>query len=154
MNTTETYIYYDEASSDWKPASLEELAMLDNPELPVCRLNAEGVPGAQTTYSAIEKTRTAATQRPEKAPAKAPKILKLELPPDKEDTEKLLRYTLNYIRCFITFLVFVIVAAYVSLRWVYLQREGGDIIGIVIALLVASAMHFAAKRSAQRRTKL
>ena len=128
--------------------------MLDNPELPVCRLNAEGVPGAQTTYSAIEKTRTAATQRPEKANAKAPKILKLDLPPDKDDTERLLRYTLNYIRCFITFLVFVIVTAYVSLRWLYLQREGGDIVGLFIALLIVLAMRIVAKRSAQRRTKL
>lgn len=54
------YIYYNRTENEWTPATLEELAMLNEPNLPVCELNPDGTPGPQTTYAALE-TRTAAT---------------------------------------------------------------------------------------------
>lgn len=48
------YIYYNRTENEWTPATLEELAMLNEPNLPVCELNPDGTPGPQTTYAALE----------------------------------------------------------------------------------------------------
>ena len=58
MTATPQYIYYDETEGTWYPATLEELADINNPDLPICRLNADNSFGPLTTYGAIRKRGT------------------------------------------------------------------------------------------------
>ena len=50
-----THLYYDELAGEWKPATLEELTTMNNPELLVCELDESGTPGIQTRYKDLVK---------------------------------------------------------------------------------------------------
>ena len=48
------YIYFDSTENEWKPATLEELAMMNAPSLPVCELDENGNARQQTTYEQLK----------------------------------------------------------------------------------------------------
>ena len=58
MAATSQYLCYDETEETWYPVTLAELAAINNPELLVCPINADGSFGSITTYAAIRKRGT------------------------------------------------------------------------------------------------
>ncbi len=50
-----THLYYDELAGEWKPATLEELTSMNDPELLVCQLDKNGTPGIQLPYKDLVK---------------------------------------------------------------------------------------------------
>lgn len=107
MTTNPQYLYYNETDGAWQPITLEELATIDNPELPICPLNADGTPGPQTTYAAISNRAIArATLSADKAPAQDIWHRRVNLSAclpflRRLNTEQNINYTLNYIRAII-----------------------------------------------------
>lgn len=97
------YIYYEASTEEWKPATLEELAALDDPELPVCVLDAAGNPGAQTTYAAIQRCMTQAPPvsapvmpRPN-APAMSKEVAQMLIDAARLSTYRFVRWALSII---------------------------------------------------------
>ena len=107
MTTNPQYIYYNETDGTWQPATLEELAAINNPELPICPLNPDSTPGPQTTYAAISNRAIArATLNADKLPAQDIWHRRINLSAylpflRRLNTEQNLNYTLNYIRAII-----------------------------------------------------
>lgn len=54
MNT-QNFLYYDTTDNEWKQATLEQLATLNDPELLVCPLDDSGAPGPQQTYAEVQQ---------------------------------------------------------------------------------------------------
>ena len=148
MNT-QNYLYYDTTDNEWKPATLEELAMLNEPNLPVCEINPDGTPGPQTTYSALE-TRTAATaatlkQKNTPKPAPAPPAAPAPQPAPTTTTaqetpaERDRRYTYRLVR---------VCCSFITATLVYLLYQTNDkeflsnliVIGL-IALAILAVSH-------------
>jgi hypothetical protein len=48
------YIYFDSSENEWKPATIEELAHIDDPSLQVCELDETGNIKQQTTYNHLK----------------------------------------------------------------------------------------------------
>lgn len=144
-----THMYYDDLAGEWKPATLEELATLDSPSLMVTELDSSGNPGEPITYADLVKRRVCpaipAARPAVTLPAPAPIASKPTGGFISPDTELLLRYTLNYIRAFITILIFVVC---IALGGAFgFAGLGG---GILLAAIVATCMHLSSKHSANK----
>ena len=104
MSTEPQYLYYNETDGTWQPCTLEDLATINNPALPICPLNPDGTPGPQTTYATISNRTTArATLNADRAPAQDLWHKKHQLSTilpflRRLNTEQNINYTLNYLR--------------------------------------------------------
>ena len=147
-----THMYYDDLAGEWKPATLEELATMDNPSLMVSELDKAGNPGEPLAYEDLVKRRVCPA-----IPAKPHVIPPVPLPGPRPpacgsisaDTELLLRYTLNYIRAFITLLIFafcIIIGGALGTI--------GLAVGILLAAIVATLMHQSCKHSANNQKSI
>lgn len=139
---TQRYLYFDTVGAEWKEASFEELAMLDDPELAICPITPDGAPGQETTYAALEKSvsrmNRPVPQQPQPQMQKQA-VVKAPLP-----TEQLLRFTLRYICTCITFLVFC--SAY-ALGYA-LFPEDDFLAGALFASAICCIFYYRAKRAA------
>ena len=148
-----THMYYDDLAGEWKPATLEELATIDSPSLMVAELDSAGNPGEPITYAALVKRRVCPSipaARPAVTfPAPAPMASNTACGSISPDTELLLRYTLNYIRAFITLLIFafcIIIGGALGII--------GLAVGILLAAIVATLMHLSSKHSANNQKSI
>ena len=101
MNTDQQYLYFDELSSTWQPATLSQIVALNNPDLGICPLNADGTPGPQTTYAALMKKTAAQNNWSKPTTAAAPHTgaqATRHTSPLSPDTERNINYTCNYLR--------------------------------------------------------
>ena len=144
-------MYYDDLAGEWKPATLEELAALDSPSLMVAELDSAGNPGEPITYADLVKRRVCPVI-PAARPAvtfPAPMAPNTACGSISPDTELLLRYTLNYIRAFITLLIFafcIIIGGALGTI--------GLAVGILLAAIVATLMHLSCKHSANNQKSI
>lgn len=143
---TQSFMYYDTVAAEWKPATLEELAMLDDPSLAVCPLNPDGSPGQQTTYAQIERASRPAPVAT-KTPAQQPVPAK-NAPTEKgspANNDMLLRYTLRYIAGVLTFFVFAICI----IGGLATGSTNGFFIGLLIGAIISCVLHYRAKSAAK-----
>ena len=149
MNT-EKYMYYDELSTEWKYADLQELARMDNPSLLVCPVDADGNRGKQTTYAVIGKKLTAET-KPTHSNHKGGNTQSAF----GKDTEFNINYSLNYIRYALainTFLIFSGVGYAIATPFV--KKTGLAVsISLLTAVIAVTSVYFAAKYNVPKQSK-
>lgn len=160
MNQDEQqYLYFDDLNNAWLPATLSQLAAIDNPDLTICPLKADGTPGPQTTYAALLK-RTTAFQRPSSSPATTgsthtagnshkPHTSHASAPVNAE-TEYNINYTCNYLRAAISLLVFLLFTSAGITLADPRNPEIGLIIGLIIGLLALLILKLLTKPSTQK----
>lgn len=136
MTTNPQYIYYNETDGTWQPATLEELAAINNPELPICPLNADGTPGPQTTYAAISNRAIARASLNADNAAKKNTIPRHthHSAPHHSNTEQNLNYTLNYIRAVFNL---CIIGSSIGAVYALAPRSMNPMLIILLGLLVA-----------------
>lgn len=147
MNTNH-YLYFDELSREWKPTTLAELAVFNDPDLRVCPVDADGNPGQQTTYAQITRSARPLPAIPKKplpqpepahaAPAAPPAA------PSLSSNDLLIRYTMRYIAGALTFIIFAlcIIGGLAS------GQRDGLFIGFFMGAMAAFLIHIRAKRAA------
>lgn len=152
------YLYFDALSNDWLPATLSQLAAIDNPDLAICPLKADGTPGPQTTYAALLK-RTTAFQRPSSSPATTGSTHTANShkahtshagAPVNAETEYNINYTCNYLRAAISLLVFLLFTSAGITLTNPRNPEIGLIIGLIIGLLALLILKLLTKPSSQK----
>jgi len=82
MNT-QNYLYFDTTDNEWKQATLEQLATLNDSELLVCALDASGAPGPQQTYAELQQqsSKPAVTQSEKIQQKQNPSLTEATIPP-------------------------------------------------------------------------
>lgn len=82
MNT-QNYLYFDTTDNEWKQATLEQLATLNDPELLVCLLDDSGAPGPQQTYAEVQQqsSKPAVTQSEKIQQKQNPTLTAAAIPP-------------------------------------------------------------------------
>lgn len=147
MNTNQ-YLYFDELSREWKPTTLAELAVINDPDLRVCPVDADGNPGQQTTYAQITRSARplpAIPKKPEPQPEHAPAApMQPTAAPSLSSNDLLIRYTMRYIAGALTFIIFAlcIIGGLAS------GQRDGLFIGFFMGAMAAFLIHIRAKRAA------
>lgn len=144
------YLYYDDPSGEWKPATLDDLAFIDNPELRVCVLDEDGTPGPQTSYGQIVRQ-----SRPLPPVPKPANITPSQPPPTpvqsdlSSNNDLILRYTLRYVSAVLTFVVFALCVIIGQLS----GHRDGAVFGFIAGAVLACCMYYRA-RSASKSSKI
>ncbi|MBR5213665.1 MAG: hypothetical protein IKV92_05330 [Akkermansia sp.] len=153
------YLYFDDLSNEWLPATLSQIAALDNPDLPICPLKVDGTPGPQTTYAAILK-RTTAFQRPSSGSATTGSTntaghghkahTSHACGPVGEETEYNINYTCNYLRAAISLLVFLLFTSAGITLADPRNPEIGLLIGLILGIIALLILKLLTKPSTQK----
>lgn len=137
MNTDPQYLYFDEPSNTWQPTTLSQIVAINNPDLAICPLNADGTPGPQTTYAALMKKTAAQNNWSKPTTTAAPHTgapATRHTSPLAPDTERNINYTCNYLRATLSVLIFLLFASAGATLAEPRKPEIGLLIGLILGL--------------------
>lgn len=152
MNTDQQYLYFDELSNTWLPATLSQIVALNNPDLGICPLNADGTPGPQTTYAALMKKTAAQNNwsKPTTASAHTGAQSPRHTSPLSPDTERNINYTCNYLRATLSVLIFLLFSSAGATLADPRNPEIGLLIGLALGLAAVIILTLISKPSTQK----